>query len=40
MLPIPRSHPLITCPIPSVNSIGFPRSTELSNFVPSVRVPT
>ena len=30
---------LMTCPIPSVNSKGCPRSTEESNFVPSARVP-
>ena len=31
----PRSHPLMTCPPPRRNWKGCPRSTELSNFVPS-----
>src|SRR3989338_799254 len=35
----PRSHPRITSPAPSVKENGSPRSSELSNFFPSVNVP-
>jgi len=35
----PSSQPLITMPAPSLNSSGSPRSSELSNFLPSVSQP-
>ena len=36
---MPTSQPLITCPVPSVNSKGVPLSTLESNTLPSVREP-
>src|ERR1700754_109918 len=36
---IPSSHPWMTRPCPRGNSIGEPRSRELSNFVPSGNQP-
>ena len=38
-LAIPSSHPLMTWPTPMVNWKGWPRSLELSNLEPFVRVP-
>src|SRR5690348_4057983 len=35
----PSSQPLITCPWPSTNSNGWPRSTDESNFFPFVSHP-
>ena len=35
----PSSQPLITWPTPIENTNGSLRSTELSNFLPSVRRP-
>ena len=35
----PWSQPLITCPVPRVNTKGCPRGTLLSNSVPSWSVP-
>merc|ERR1719494_1086550 len=35
----PSSHPLITCPTPSLNVNGLFLFLELSNFWPLVRVP-
>ena len=32
----PSSHPLITSPAPSLNENGSPRSTDESNFFPSL----
>ena len=34
--PAREDAPLITCPCPSVNEKGSPRSRELSNFEPSL----
>ena len=39
ILAIPSSHPLMTWPTPMVNWKGWPRSLELSNLEPFVRVP-
>ena len=39
ILAIPSSHPVMTWPTPMVNWKGWPRSLELSNLEPFVRVP-
>lgn len=35
----PSSHALMTCPTPSLNWKGLPRSLDESNFFPFVKVP-